>query len=246
MIQLTVLNSEESVGRVQRENKRSRGPRSYDVSRRREKADAARRTVVTEAGDLFRRQGFGATTIAEIARAAGVSAEFVYKNFGGKPGLVRAIYAESLRGLGPVSAEDRSDVAQASASDPHALMRAFGRFVAEIAPLGSPVYLLIRDAAASGDADMRVLLDEIDAERHQRMLLNARRVLARGLLRPGLSEMEVADVFFASTEPGLYEALVLKRGWAPQRLGEFVATMLCANLVDPPLGQGSVRHPTGE
>jgi AcrR family transcriptional regulator len=213
--------------------KEATGGRSYDASRRRQKAEASRRAVVERAGELFHRQGFGTTTIAQVARAAGVSAEFVYKNFGGKPGLLRAIYAESLLGDGTAPAEQRSDLAQTTTSDPNALMRQFGRFSAEVSPLASPVYLLIRDAAASGDADMVTLLREVNDTRYRRMLHNARQVLARGILRDGLSETDVADVFFTATAPELYEVLVLKRGWPPQRYGEFIAATLAANLLHP-------------
>jgi AcrR family transcriptional regulator len=221
--------------------KEAPGGRSYDASRRRQKAEASRRSVVARAGELFHGQGFGTTTIGEVARAAGVSAEFVYKSFGGKPGLLRAIYAESLLGEGTVPAEQRSDFAQTTTSDPSALMRQFGRFSTEVGPLASPVYMLIRDAAASGDADMVALLREVDDTRYRRMLHNARQVLARGILRAGLSESDVADVFFTVTAPELYEVLVLKRGWPPQRYGEFVAATLAANLLDPepPRQEGS-------
>ncbi|WP_344299244.1 helix-turn-helix domain-containing protein [Sinomonas flava] len=208
--------------------------RGYDASLRRERAEASRREVLARARELLLSQGFGATTIAQIARAAGVSPEFVYKNFGGKPGLVRAIWDQSLLGSGEVPAEQRSDTAQEEATDPHALMEQFGRFVAEISPIGSPVQLLIRDAAASGDDEMAALLEQVDAARYRRMLHNARHVLARGLLRPGLSEAEIADVFFACTSAELYETLVLKRGWSHERLGEFVARTLAANLVAAP------------
>ncbi|MDQ4501354.1 TetR/AcrR family transcriptional regulator [Sinomonas sp. ASV322] len=211
--------------------KGSGGVRNYDSSRRRERANESRREVLSRARELLLSQGFGTTTIAQIARAAGVSGEFVYKNFGGKPGLVRAIYDESLLGIADTPAEARSDRAQQTETDPRALMAQFGRFVAEISPLGSPVLLLIRDAAASGDADMAVLLREVDDLRYQRMLHNARQVISRELLRPGLSEAETADVFFAMTSAELYETLVLKRGWTPERLGRFVEATLVAQLL---------------
>lgn len=212
--------------------KGSRGPRTYDASRRRERAVQSRREVLRRARGLLLSQGFGATTIAQIAGAAGVSAEFVYKNFGGKPGLVRAIYEESLLGSGDVPAEERSDAAQQAAVDPRALMAQFGRFVSEVSPLGSPVQLLVRDAAAGGDAAMAALLREVDDARYARMLHNARQVIARGLVAPGLGEAEVADVFFTVTSAELYETLVLKRGWTPERLGRFVELTLVANLLE--------------
>ncbi|HEY1154763.1 MAG TPA: helix-turn-helix domain-containing protein, partial [Arthrobacter sp.] len=118
------------------------GVRRYDAGRRRKLAAESLRTVRARARELFLAKGFGSTTIAEIAEAAGVSPETIYKNFGGKPGLVRAIYEESLLGAGGSPAEERSDLAQLASTDPAALMEQFGRFATEVSPLGAPVYLL--------------------------------------------------------------------------------------------------------
>ena len=205
--------------------------RSYDARRRQEAAEESRKRVLAQSRALFLDRGYGRTTIAAIAHAAGVSKESVYKGFGGKPGLVRAIYEQSLLGAGGPPAEERSDRAQVTVMDPRELMEQFGRFVTEISPLGSPVYLLIRDAAASGDHDMAALLRDVDDERYQRMLHNARQVLGRGFLRRGLTADEVADVMFLGTSAELYETLVLKRGWSAERFGRLVARTLAANLL---------------
>jgi len=205
--------------------------RSYDARRRRQLAAESLHRVRAHARELFLAQGFGATTIAQIARAAGVSAESVYKNFGSKAGLVRAIYEESLLGAGGPPAEQRSDLAQTTETDPIRLMERFGRFTTEISPIGAPVYLLIRDAAASGDASMAALLRDVDDARYRRMLHNARQLVGRGLLRPGLSTAEAADVMFTSTAAELYETLVIKREWSAERYGTFIARTLAANLL---------------
>lgn len=205
--------------------------RTYDARRRRELAEETRRTMLARARELFLAQGYGPTTIAQIARAAGVSPESVYKNFGGKPGLVRAIQEQSLLGAAGPPAEERSDLAQLTATDSLALIEQLGRFTSEIGPLEAPIVLLIREAAASGDADMADLLREVDDVRYRRMLHNARQMADRGLLRPGLSALEAADVMFACTTPELYESLVTKRGWSAERYGTFIAKTLKANLL---------------
>lgn len=209
-------------------------PRAYDGRRRQEAAEEARKRVLAESRKLFLAGGYGRTTIAAIARAAGVSKESVYKGFGGKPGLVRAIYDQSLLGAGGPPAEERSDHAQTTVTDPRELMARLGRFTTEVSPLGSPVFLLIRDAAASGDPDMAALLLDVDDARYRRMLHNARQVLARGFLRADLTEEEAADVMFTCTSAELYENLVLKRGWSAERYGRFIARTLAANLLPEP------------
>ena len=205
--------------------------RTYDASRRRQAAEASRRTILARARELFLLQGFGATTITEIAAASAVSVESIYKNFGGKAGLVRALHAQSLLGTGGLPAEQRSDLAQVRADDPRELMEQFGRFTEEVSPLAAPISLLIRDAAATGDADMASLLKDVDDARHRRMLHNARQLIGRGLLRPGMSPEEAADIMFACTTPELFETLVLKRGWSAEQYGRFIASTLAANLL---------------
>jgi hypothetical protein len=66
-----------------------------------------------------------------------------------RPGLIRTIRDRALEGEGPVSAERRSDGIQAREVDPRTIVRAWGAFVAELAPRASPILLLIRDAAAT-------------------------------------------------------------------------------------------------
>ena len=205
--------------------------RAYDAKRRRELAEESRRTVLARARELFLAHGFGPTTIAQIAHTAGVSPESVYKNFGGKPGLVRAIQKESLLGVGGPPAEQRSDLAQLTSTDSVALMDQLGRFTTEVGPLEAPIVLLIRDAAASGDADMADLLREVDDLRYRRMLRNARQMAARGLLHPRLNAIEAADIMFACTTSELYERLVIKRGWSAEQYGAFIAKTLKANLL---------------
>jgi AcrR family transcriptional regulator len=205
--------------------------RPYDARRRREAAEASRKEVLAQSRRLFLEGGYGRTTIASIARAAGVSQESVYKGFGGKPGLVRAIYEQSLLGAGGPAAEERSDHAQVSVTDAGELMDQLGGLAAEVSPLAAPVFLLIRDAAASGDQEMASLLRDVDDARYRRMLHNARQVLGRGFLRTDITEEEVADVMFTCTSGELFENLVLKRGWSNEQFGRFIARTLAANLL---------------
>ncbi|MEO7430336.1 MAG: helix-turn-helix domain-containing protein, partial [Acidimicrobiales bacterium] len=58
--------------------------RSYDSSRRRAQAAETRAVIVRAGCDLFIEQGYGRTTVADIARAAGVSVETIYASFGNK------------------------------------------------------------------------------------------------------------------------------------------------------------------
>jgi AcrR family transcriptional regulator len=76
----------------------ARGRRSYDASRRQADAVERRRRVVDAAHDLFLTEGYGATSINEIARAADVSPQMIYASFGSKAGILAKL-ADSDRAL---------------------------------------------------------------------------------------------------------------------------------------------------
>lgn len=204
--------------------------RSYDASRRREQARQNRRRIIDTAERMFLRDGYSDTTVQAIAAAARVSADTIYKSFGGKPGLIRAIRDRALHGEDPVAAEQRSDELQERETDPRAIISAWGDFVAELAPRASPILLLIRDVAAS-DIDVRALRDELDADRLKRMTTNARRLRDAGHLRPGISLAQAADILWTYSSPELYELLVLRRRWTPQRYGRYVADAMINALL---------------
>jgi len=204
--------------------------RRYDSAGRREAAQRRRAAVVEAARRLFVREGFAGTTIARIAADAGVSEETVYKTFGSKIALVRAIRDHALAGEGPVHAERRSDRMQASENDPRKIVRGWGVLTMEVAPRVAPVLLLVRDAAAS-DPELARLQEEMDAARRTRMAHNARTLLNGGHLRQGVTLDAATDVLWTYSSPELYELLVIRRGWSIERYGRFIADAMIAALL---------------
>jgi AcrR family transcriptional regulator len=186
--------------------------------------------VLDTAQRLFLSNGYSETTIASIAEAADVSVETVYKAFGGKPGLVRAIWGRGLEGSGPIPAERRSDEMQLLEADPREVIRNWGALSAEVSPRAAPILLLLRTAAAS-DSEMATLLQEVDDARLTRMEHNARRLHDRGDLRDGVTLAQARDVLWIYSSPELYELLVLRRGWALERYGWFIAEAMTAALL---------------
>jgi AcrR family transcriptional regulator len=181
---------------------------------------------------LFLERGYGRTTISAIAEAADVSVETVYKGFGGKAGLVRAIWEKGLEGAGPVPAERRSDEMQAAEADPRAMIANWGTLATEVAPRTAPILVLIR-AAATTEPEIAVLLEEVDRSRLARMERNARRLHDRGQLREGVTLAEARDVLWTYSSPELYELLVLRRSWSLEHYGRFVAEGITAALLPP-------------
>ena len=204
--------------------------RPYESVRRREQARQTREAILDTAQRLLLRDGFAATTIAAIADGARVSVDTIYKAFGGKPGLVRAICQQALAGEGAVPAESRSDALHTTESDPREIIRGWGALSAEIAPRIAPILLLVR-AAAELDPEMASLLSELNAERLERMTQNARNLAASHALREGLTVERAGEILWTYSSPELYELLVLRRGWTPTDYGEFVAEAMVDALV---------------
>jgi len=204
--------------------------RRYDSSGRRERARQTRDQITSIARELFMTGGYADTTVASIAAAAHVSVETIYKGFGGKPGLVRAIIEQGLAGEGPIPAEQRSDDIRETEPDPRRIMAAWGAFSAELGPRVAPMFLLARDAAAS-DPEIAVVVDQLSAARLERMTVTARGLAEAGHLRPGISVEEAADIQWTLSSPELYELLVLRRGWTAERYGQFIAKTLISALL---------------
>jgi AcrR family transcriptional regulator len=189
--------------------------------------------VLDTALRLFTETGYAATTVQQVATGAGVSAETVYKSFGGKAGLVRGLYERGLGGTGPVPAATRSDAMSAAAADARSMLRGWADLTAEVAPRAAPLLLLVQ-VAAHADTDARDLLAEMNAQRLRRMDDNAARLHDRPGLRPRIRRAEIRDVMFTYSSPELYDVLVVHRRWSLRRYTDFVFAGMCAQLLEQP------------
>jgi AcrR family transcriptional regulator len=204
--------------------------RPYDTSGRRARAHRNREAILDAAERRFMDSGYGATTVATVAAGAGVSVETVYKAFGSKSGLVRALYDRGLTGRSPVPAYERSDEMREHETDAAAIMRNWGVLTSEVGSVVTPIRLLMRTAAAT-DPEMAALVRDIDAERLDRMRHHATFLADRGQLRDGVTVDDATDVFWTCSSAELYDLLVLQRGWPPERFAGFVGDTMIAALL---------------
>lgn len=204
--------------------------RRYNSSGRQAQARRNQETVLDAAQRQFLDTGYGATTVAAIAAEAGVSVETIFKAFGGKSGLVRAIYDRALRGQEPVSAYERSDEMRARETDPRTIMRTWGELTTEVAARMTPIRLLIR-AAAVTDPEIAALLKDGDDERLERMRHHAEFLAERGYLRDGFTTDKATDVLYTCSSLEIYDVLVLQRGWPLPEFARFVADFMITALL---------------
>ena len=204
--------------------------RAYDATLRRERARQTHEVLLDAALARFLDSGYAATTVDSIAADAGVSAATIFKGYGGKPGLVRALCERALKGAGPIPAEHRSDELRQAEPDPRRLIEGWGLLTAEVSPRVAPILLLLRDAAST-DPLAAELHDELDRSRLKRMSLNARHLVAAGHVRPGLGLAATRDVLWLYSSPELYDLLVRRRRWSVARYSRFVADAMIPALL---------------
>lgn len=206
--------------------------RPYDSSRRQEQAEQNRAAVLVAARRLFVELGYAGTTVAAVAAEAGVSVETVYKAFGNKPGLVKAVFDVAVVGdLEPVPLMEREFVRRNMAEpDPRRKLLDYGGHLTVVSARISPVLLVIRDAATSDTGAAGVWAD-LQQERLTGMTGFARHLHEGGHLRAGVSVGEARDVLWAHTSVELWDLLVRQRGWSQERFGAWVAGQLIAALL---------------
>src|SRR6476661_5684328 len=125
-----------------------KGTRTYDGTGRSARARASRARTLEVARRRFLADGYASTSVESIAEEAGVSPATIYKSYGGKRGLARAVCEDALGGAGPSAAEERSNALR-SLADPHQLIAGWGELTAEVAPRIAPLLLVLRDAAGT-------------------------------------------------------------------------------------------------
>jgi AcrR family transcriptional regulator len=188
--------------------------------------------VLDVAERMLLRHGYAKTTMSAIARTAEVSTELIYKTFGGKTGLVREIQRRGLQGTGPVSAEIRSDAVSARNLRPATIIREWATLAVEVMPRVAPILLLVRSATANEPA-LTELLEELTAQRLERMTHNAERLVGHPDLRSDLDVEQVRDVLWTYTAPELYQLLVLQRGWTLPAYADFLFSGMSGQLLEP-------------
>jgi AcrR family transcriptional regulator len=204
--------------------------RRYDAGARRDRAAENRRTVLAAARALLLEGGYPAATVPAVAAAAGVSAEFVYKNVGGRAALLSAVLDAALGGDVPMAA--RPEVARLrQAPDAAALLAGYVGFSVDVQEQVAPLLVAARAAAAT-DAAAAAVLAKADRERLAGMTGLAGHLLGLGGLRPGLTRDRVRDLLWTATAAELFDLLVTRRGWSPADYGDFVLGTLSAALLD--------------
>lgn len=207
--------------------------RNYDTSLRRDNAERTRRHILDTAKPLFVDRGYAATSMRQLAKAAGVSLQTLYNAFSSKFGLFSALMDVIVAGdHEPLPLADRPEArALEDIDEPTALLAAIVDKAIPILSRVSEIYPVLRAAAGS---DVEV------AESYQRYVLDARREGHRrtalrlhrlGALSASTDADQATDILWAVLSPDVYDLLVGHRGWSKERFETWATDALTATLL---------------
>jgi AcrR family transcriptional regulator len=201
----------------------------YDNSTRAARARRTRADVVAAARDSFLAAGYAGTTIKAVAVGAGVSQETVYKTFGGKAALLKAVYDVALAGDDePVPMVERPEMsALRDAADPVGAVTVYAAVARGIAERTGPLTALMWGARAT-DPDLDEFARTLDRERLMGAGAVTRLWGGHGWLRT--NEDRARDVVWTLISPAVHE-LTVARGWTGAEYEAWLAETLLATVV---------------
>jgi AcrR family transcriptional regulator len=208
-----------------------KGVRATRRGRGQARTRLARRAVVAAARTLFLERDYAATTIAAISNLADVPPATIYRHFGSKLGILKALLDTSIAGDDqPISVRERPNVASLFAEpDPLKLLAGFAGVTTATNQRTNDIYRVLVGAAGS-DSTTAELLNEIQQQRNRGQSQIAHALDRSGSLRQGLQAHEAVDLIYALMSPEIYRLLVVDRNWPPEKYRHWLATTLIQQL----------------
>lgn len=206
--------------------------RRYRSPRREEQAEQTRERILDTAAELFGQRGYGSTSIAAIATAAGVAAETIYSHFGNKRTLLGDLVQRAVRGDDARNVPDQQEPRALAADSDH--RRQLARFTADITPRlerAAPIVAVVREAAR-GEPEIATLLETLHAQRKRNLRTLIDALAANGPLR--LPADAAVDSLWAVASPEMHQLLRHQAEWSAERYTEWLTATLEALLLPPP------------
>jgi AcrR family transcriptional regulator len=204
--------------------------RRYDGQARQVEARARRRRVIDEAHRLFLADGYSATSLDGVAKAAGVSVQMVYAAFVSKAGLLARVIDVAIGGDDEdVMVRDRPEFKAIFAADsPEKMVRAAVRHGRITHERSGPILHLL-DSVAGTDPSLAALAADL-----QRQARDESRHLVDQAppewFRPGLTRDERVAALALLGYYRTWWTLTQEWGWSARRYEEFLVKAVMAQL----------------
>jgi AcrR family transcriptional regulator len=217
--------------------------RKYDSRRRREQASQTRRDIEAGANKLFRERGYVGTSMPAIASEAGVVVETIYRSFGSKARLFKAVLEAALAGgseRAEASPEERPAIrAVIAESNPHRKLELYVATQPGVHGRSGRLYRVLVSAADS-DPELREVLDGLEARRLQGLGALALQLGESHALRSDLSVEQARDIIWTLCSTPVHDLLVWRRGWTSEGYRDWLTAALQRELLED-----GVSEPTG-
>lgn len=184
--------------------------RTYDSSGRRRAAEQRRQHVATVAAELFATHGWVGTTIAGVAKGAGVSPELVQRTFGGKAGLLMTAFRQASFDRDVNTRELLADLHLDDEPDREVRLEAIVELSCRALAPTAPLVPVLLHAAAQDDT-VRALYQQ--ARHHHRQA--AHDIVE--LLAPGPVPADAVDEVTVMILPQTYLVFTQDLGWTTDR-----------------------------
>jgi AcrR family transcriptional regulator len=206
--------------------------RSYDNDRRTAQSQDTKLRILEAARQLLMAKGYRATTVAQVARAAGVHHDTIYALVGRKPEILRELIEMAISGAdGPVAPEEREYVQRMLAEpDPRQKLAIYASAMQAIQTRMAPLLLALRDASST-EPEAEQVWNAIS----ERRAANMRRLVAdlgEGVLRPELSDDTAADIIWATASSEVFILLTTQRRWSLRQYEDWLYDTWCRLLLD--------------
>jgi AcrR family transcriptional regulator len=200
---------------------------SYYSPRRQQAAAATREAIIEAAQELFAVQGYGRTTVAQIAEAARVAANTVYTSVGGKPQLLAAIMEG---GTGdPAVAETLTAVARTT--NPAEVIRLTAAGTRQANERQAKAVTILLDSARADPAAAEMLQVSVRTYRDTLDTL-AQRLVEIGAIGPS-DRRRAGDVFWYLFGWMSWRTLIIDLGWSWDEAEQWLAQRGVEALLHP-------------
>ncbi len=202
--------------------------RGYDNSRRTEAARATRARILAAAREQFLQVGYHGTTIAALARVAGVSPQTIYNTVGGKAEVLKAVYDVLLAGDDqPIAMNDRPEIARIRRQpDGPTTLGAYAAFARMLLERAGPLLGVVLAEGAGSDAELNAFLATIDTERRIGNTGVVQHIAESFGLAEGMDVERAVDLVWTLTAPENADRLVRRCGWSYQDYERWLAGAL--------------------
>lgn len=206
--------------------------RPYHSPRRQEQARLTRRAILDAALPLFVARGYAATSLADIAQAAGVALKTVQAVFGTKAKLLSALWDVSVVGDdAAIAVAQRAWFREALAEpDARRQLQLVARHGVQVKRRVGALAEVIRRAAPA-DPEIAALWQQMQDQFLENQAMVAQSLAAKGALRADLEVPEAAEQLWTLNHPALYHLLIYERGWSEERYESWLADAFIRQLL---------------